>query len=284
VCRRQCQRWPFSIALNFHAERSSPQTAGNLIISNYAILNTIKLSDRRIWLFAARPDALNPLSVVNPMLTKIQLKTSTCVPTSNTLKRSQTRSLNHRHLLCRGRTYSPAPALRWSITLLSHGNATLRVALGHTYKTTPTTCFQRVKSINISSVGSGRRALKGTMTTCRRNKTPLCISQASTMGMASKSSWLPCQVIRVLECGNYTLLRIWAGMTTTNALSNTGVETSSKAWDGWFGSQPMPSIVFTPISIALTAIRHRTGSLPHAHCGLVVGDTGKERYSRMITC
>jgi hypothetical protein len=52
-----------------------------------------------------RPDALNPLSVVNSTLTKIQSKTGTHFRTSNTLKTSQTRSLNHRHL-CRGRTYT----------------------------------------------------------------------------------------------------------------------------------------------------------------------------------
>jgi len=45
-------------------------------------------------------DALNPLSVVNSTATKIQSKTWTCFPTSNTLKTSQTQSLNHCHLLC----------------------------------------------------------------------------------------------------------------------------------------------------------------------------------------
>jgi len=32
-----------SVAPNFHPERSSPQTAGDLHISNYTILNTFKL-------------------------------------------------------------------------------------------------------------------------------------------------------------------------------------------------------------------------------------------------
>jgi len=35
-----------------------------------------------------------------------------------------------------------------------------------------------------------------------------------------------------------------------------------KAWDGCCGSQPALSIIFTPLSIALTAIRHRTASIP----------------------
>jgi len=109
-CRRQCQRRPYSVAPNFHAERSSPQTAGNLNISNYTILNTFKL--QRIWLLAARPDVLNPLSLVNSTLTKIQSKTLMHFPTSNTLKISQTRSLNHRRLVSRGRKHTPAPALR----------------------------------------------------------------------------------------------------------------------------------------------------------------------------
>jgi hypothetical protein len=71
ACRRKCQRKPLSVTPNFHAERSSPQTAGDLNISNYNILNTFMLRTRRIWLVAASPDALNPLIVVNSMLTKI---------------------------------------------------------------------------------------------------------------------------------------------------------------------------------------------------------------------
>jgi len=79
--------------------------------------------------------------------------------------------------------------------------------------------------------------------------------------MASRSSWLPCQIIMLSGSGNYTLLRRWDGMMITNALSNTGVETSSTAWDGWCGSQPMPGISFTPLSIALTAIPDRNASI-----------------------
>jgi len=228
-CHRQCQRRPHSVAPNFHAERSSPQTAGDLNISNYTILNIFKL--QRIWLFAACPDALNPLSVVNSTLTQIQSKTWTRFPASNTLKSSQTQSLNHRHLHCHGQNHTPALALRWAITLLSHGNAMLRVALWRTYRTISTTCLWRVKSTNISSVGSRRRVWKHTRTTCWRKKTPLCVSQASKTGMASRSSWLACQTIRLSGSGNYKISRISEGMTITNGLSNTGVVTSSKAWD-----------------------------------------------------
>jgi hypothetical protein len=45
---RQCQRSPHSRALNFHAERSSPLTAGDFNISNYTILNTFKMHGRKI--------------------------------------------------------------------------------------------------------------------------------------------------------------------------------------------------------------------------------------------
>jgi len=65
-----------------------------------------------------------------------------------------------------------------------------------------------------------------------------------------------------LGSGNYTVSRIWNGMTITNALSNTGVKTSSKAWDGWWGSHRTPSIIFTPYSDALTAIYHRNAPVP----------------------
>jgi len=84
---------------------------------------------------------------------RILSKTWTCFSTSNTLKTSWTGSLNHRHLLCRGWKHTPAPVLRWVITLPSHGNATLRVHLRRTYKTIPTTRLPRVKSTNITSVG-----------------------------------------------------------------------------------------------------------------------------------
>jgi len=259
TCLRQCQRRPHSVAPNFHAERSSPQTAGDLNISNYIILNTFK--SQRIWLFAVRPDVLNPLSVVISTLTKIQSKPWTRFPTSNTLKTLQTRSLNHRHLLCRGRKHTPAPALHWAITLLSDGNVTLRVALRWTYRTIPTTHLRRVKSTNISSVGPRRWVWRRKMTTCPRKKTPRCVCQASKTGIASRSSCVACQMIRLSGSGNYTLSRIWDGMTITNGLSNTGVETSSKALDGWCGSQSTWSISFTPLSIALTAIRHRNASI-----------------------
>jgi len=190
------------------------------------------------------------------------LKTWTHFRTSNTLKTSQTWSLNHRHLLCRGPKYTQEPAHPWSITLLRHGNRTLRVALRRSYKTTPTTRSRRVKSTNISSVGSRKRAWRRTMTTCCRKKTLLCISQASKTGIVSKSSWLACLMIRLLGSGNDTLSRIWDGMTITNALSNTGPEKSSKAWAGWCGGQPMASIFFMPLSVALIATRHQNASIP----------------------
>jgi len=258
-CHRQCQRRPLSIAPNFHADRSSPQTAGNLNISNYTILNTSKL--QRIWLFTERPDALNTLSVVISTLTIIQSKTWTRFTTLNTLKTSQTQSLNHRHLLCRRQKHTLSPAACWLITLLSHGNATLRVALRRTFKTIPTTCLRRMESRNISSVRLRKRVWKCTMTTCWRKKRPLCISQGSKTEFESRTSWLACQMITVSGSGNYTLWRIWDGMTITNGLSNTGVETSSTAWDGWCGSQPMLSISFTHLSVALTVICHWNTSI-----------------------
>jgi len=109
ACHQQFRRRPLSVASNFHGERSSPQTAGNLNISNYTILNTFRLHARRTWLFTVCPDSLNPLSVFNSTLTKIQSKNWTNCPTSNTLKTSQTRSRNHCHLLCLRPKRTPAP-------------------------------------------------------------------------------------------------------------------------------------------------------------------------------
>jgi len=121
--------------------------------------------------------------------------------------------------------------------------------------------------------------MKNTMTTCWRKKPPLCVSQASTTGMASKISCLACQLIRLSGSGNYTLSRIWDRMTITNALSISVVDTSSKAWDDWCSSQPMPSISFTPLSVAFTAIRHRNTSIPK--CTLRTGG-GRHRYGEML--
>jgi hypothetical protein len=110
LCRRQCERRQHSIAANFHAERSSPYTAGDIHISNYTILNTFKLE--RIGLFAAHPDVVNPLSVLNPTLTMIGSKAGTRSPTFNIFKTSPIQCLNQRHLLCRGPKHSPVPVLQ----------------------------------------------------------------------------------------------------------------------------------------------------------------------------
>jgi len=262
MCHRQCQRRSLSIALNFHAERSSPLTAGDLLISNYTILNTIKLHSRRIWLFATCPSTLNPLRIVNSILTKIHLKILMLVFTSTTLNASQTWSLKQHRLWCCWRQHTMAPVLRWAITLWRHGRAKLRVVLEWTYTTIPTTCLQCVKSTNISSVGSRRKVWRGSMTTCWSKESPLCISEASKTEIASRSSWLACQIIRLSGSGNYILLRIWDGMAITNARSNNGVQTSSTALDGWCSSQPTLSIMFTPHSVALIAIQYRNSFRP----------------------
>jgi hypothetical protein len=130
ACAQQCQRTPHSLALNFHVERCSPQTAGHLYISNYNILNTFKLHTWRMWLYAVCPTSLNQPSVVHSTLTMIQSKTSRLFPISNTLKTSETRSLNHHnhchhrdlHHLCPRRKHTPAPALHWAITSPRYGN------------------------------------------------------------------------------------------------------------------------------------------------------------------
>jgi len=260
ACHRQCQRIPLSVAPNFYGERCSPQPAGIINISNDTMPNTFKLHARRIYLLAAGPDALNPPSVVNSTLTMIQSKTWRPFPTSSTFITSQTGSLNHRHLLCCWSIHTPVLVLPWAITLLIHGYMTLRVALGWTYKTIPTTSSRHVKRTNISRVGSSRRAWRRTITMCWRRNTPLYVSQPSQMGLASGTSWLAFLIIRLSGSGNYTFRRIWEGMTITNAVSITGDETSSKAWCGRSGSQPTPSITFTPLSVARTALRHWNAS------------------------
>jgi len=184
-CHWQYQRRPHSVAPNFHADKSSLQTAGNINISIYTILNTIKL--QRIWLFTVRPETLNPLWVVNSTLTMIESKTWKRFPTSNTLKTMQMKSLNYRHHFWRGRKHTPGPLLRWVITLLSHGNGKLRVSLRLTYSTIPAPRLRSLNSKNICSVVSRRRVRRHTMTTCWRKKIPLCFSQASKTGIVSRS-------------------------------------------------------------------------------------------------
>jgi len=195
------------------------------------------------------------------------------------LKTSQRWNLHPGHLLCRRRNHTMALALRWVSTSLSHGDATLRVALERTYKTIPTTCLGRVKSTNILSVGSWRRAWTHTMTMSWRKKTLLCVSETSETGMSSSSSLLACLIIRLLWSGNYTLSKVWDAMTITNTLWNTGVETSSKAFNGWCGSQPTPSISLAPLSIAWTAICHQYASIPK--CTLSTG-SWRHRHGKIL--
>jgi hypothetical protein len=102
---------PLSVTLNLHAERWLPQTAGDLDISNFMILNTFKSHTRRIRLFAVPPDEFNLLTVVNSTQPNIQSKTGTRFPTLHTLQTSQTRTLKYCHL-CQGQKCNQAPALR----------------------------------------------------------------------------------------------------------------------------------------------------------------------------
>jgi len=93
---------------------------------------------------------------------------------------------------------SQATSTLHSVTAsLINWHTTVRVGLRRTYTALPTTCLPRMKSTNISSLGSIRWVWRRTMTTCWRKKTPLCVSQAWTTGMASRSSWLACQIIRL---------------------------------------------------------------------------------------
>ena len=87
------------------------------------------------------PLCVKSFSVLNSTLAKIQLKTCMHFPISNTLKSSQIQSLNHCHILCSGWKHVLVRTLHCGITLLSHWNATFRVALRQAYKTIPTTCY-----------------------------------------------------------------------------------------------------------------------------------------------
>jgi len=275
---------PFPLTPNFHAERSSPLTAGDLNISHCTILNTFKIHTRRIWLFAVRHKALNPLSIMHSTLRMVQLKAWTLFCTSTKLKTSLTYSLSHRHLLCRGRKHTQALVLRWAITLLRPGNVTLRVALRRAQKTIPTTHLRCVKSTYISIVGWRRRAWRRSLTTCWRKKTPLRDSQVSKMGMVSLSSALACPMIRVCEFGKYTLLRKWDGMTITKSLSQLQLryhqehEMVDAAASIHWASHLRPS--------ALLYQRHANQApvYRNALCGQVVGDTDKEREPRIRMC
>jgi len=270
---------PFLLPQIFRPKAVHLRQPRHLINSSCTFLNTFKLHPRRIWLFAAHTHTVNPLSIMNSMLSMIQLMTWTHFSTSTMMESLQTSSPNHRQLVFPRRNHTPAPVLRWAITFLRHGNVTLRVTFKHIYKTIPSTHLRHMMSKNISHVGSRRRAWRHTMTACWREKTPLSISQVSTTGMASRGQWLTCHMVRPLGCQNYTLSRIWDGMTITNTPLNSGAQTLSKAWDGWCGSQPMPSFSLMPLSVDLTAKCHRYTSIPH--CTLQA-DGWRHRYRDIL--
>jgi hypothetical protein len=100
-------------------------------------------------------------------------------------------------------------------------------------------------------MGRGWMAIRCIITMCWRKKTQLSISKVSKRKIVCRRSQVACQMYTLSESGNYTLLRIWDGMRITNQLSNSVVETSWKANDGWCGSQRTPSISFTPLRSAL---------------------------------
>jgi len=183
----------------------------------------------KIWQFTVCPNVLNALSVVNPMLTNIQLKTWRGFHTSDGVKISCTCSLNHCYLRYRSFNLSLSTVHCQATTLLTPQNMTLRVTLRQTCKTISTFQLARLKSTNIPSVESRRSVAEHNITTCWRKKPLHYMAQASITGKASISSWLPCPMIRHLGSGNYTLWRIWNRMTINNSLSNTGVETLSDA-------------------------------------------------------
>jgi hypothetical protein len=87
------------------------------------------LHARRIWPFPSRPDALKKVRIINSKLTNLQSNTWTCFLILNAVQTSQTRGLNHLHLLCRGQIHTPALPIHPAITLLTYGNATFTVAL-----------------------------------------------------------------------------------------------------------------------------------------------------------
>jgi len=191
TCGQHWQRWPCSLHPKFNATGCTCQTAGDLTISNYIILNTIKLHSRSIWPHEAHPSVLNLLSIVDSTLSKLQLKSWTHSPSLNTLNTSQTESHihhHHHHLLCRGRRHTLFLALHRVITMPSHWNTMLRVAFIPTYKTIPTTLLRHFKSKNLSNVGSRRRVWRCNVTTCWSKKAPLCFFQGLKTGMASRSS------------------------------------------------------------------------------------------------
>jgi hypothetical protein len=74
-CHRQYQGTSLPVAPNCPTQTRSPQTAGDLNISNYTILNTFKLPTGWISLSPADRNGLNPLRMMNSTSTNIQSKT-----------------------------------------------------------------------------------------------------------------------------------------------------------------------------------------------------------------
>jgi len=219
------------------------------------------------------------------MLTKIQLKTWTRFPTSNTLNSLQTQSLNHHHLLRSGRKQTPALALRWAITLLRHGNLRLRDSLRQTSKIIPITLLWPVASTNISSVGHKKKGMRTYYDDLLKEA-----NNALRLPIFRHGDGFRKPVASVPD--NHALAE-WEWLTLEDMRWNDNHQCPITSWSWdiikrmiWLMQQPPNAdcLIYVPQCCFRFNKPTKMPLYRHAHCRLVVEDTGKERYSRIIMC
>jgi hypothetical protein len=174
-CGRECLRRAHSVALNFRAERSLPQTAGDLNISNYTILNTIQVACQKNLTDHSAPQRVEPAQHHESNAIKGSVQDWNPFPyleqVGNIL---DSKSLPPPPPLPRMAIYPSVDALL-SEYIAEPWECNAKGFLRMNLECNPYNQTATCKTYQFTLCGIKIRAWWRTMTTCWKKKTPLCV-------------------------------------------------------------------------------------------------------------